>query len=86
MNTLKKRLIRRAVAMVLTVSLVWLIAAPSFAAGEETEETFCKTALKKCIAEAILSGLLSWGATIFMFAAFCVVGYDFCVRYIDESI
>jgi hypothetical protein len=69
--------------MVLTVVLAWLIAAPAFAAAEESEESLCKRALNKCIAEAILSGLLSWGATIVLFATFCVVGYDFCVRYVD---
>ncbi len=86
MKTLKKRLVKRSLAMVLTVVLAWLIAAPAFAADEETEGSFCKAALKKCIAEAIISGLLSWGATIFLFASFCLVGYDFCVKYVDECI
>jgi hypothetical protein len=85
MKTLKKRLVRRSLAMVLMVVLAWLIAAPAFAAGEESEESFCKRALNKCIAEAIISGLLSWGATIVLYAAFCLVGYDFCVKYVDES-
>jgi hypothetical protein len=86
MKTLKKRLVRRSLAMVLTVVLAWLIAAPVFASDEETEASFCKMALKKCIAEAIISGLLSWGATIGLFAAFCLVGYDFCVKYVDNSL
>jgi hypothetical protein len=86
MKTLKKRLVRRSLAMVLTVVLAWLIAAPVFASDEETEANFCVAALKKCIAEAIISGLLSWGATIVLFAAFCLVGYDFCVKYVDKSL
>jgi len=83
MKALKKRLVRRSLAMVLTVVLAWLIAAPAFAAEEETEETFCKRAFYKCVAEAILSGILSWGATIVLFASFCLAGYDFCVRYVE---
>ena len=86
MKALKKRLVRRSLAMVLTVVLAWLIAAPAFAVDEETEETFCIRALYKCIADAIISGILSWGASVFLFAFVCVVGYDFCVRYIDELV
>ncbi|MCX6578254.1 MAG: hypothetical protein NTV82_17930 [Candidatus Aminicenantes bacterium] len=86
MKTLKKRLVKRSLAVVMTVVLAWLIAAPAFAADEETEGSFCKRALNKCIAEAIISGLLSWGATIVLFATFCLVGYDFCVKYVDESL
>jgi hypothetical protein len=86
MKTLKKCSVRRSLAMVLTVVLAWLIAAPTFAAAEEAEESFCKAAFNKCLAEAILSGLLSWGATIVLFATFCLVGYDFCVRYVDECL
>jgi len=86
MKTLKKSLVKKSLAMVLTVVLAWLIAAPVFAADEETEESFCKRAWNKCIAEAIISGLLSWGATIVLFAAFCFIGYDFCVKYVDECL
>lgn len=86
MKVLKKRLVRSSLAMVLTVVLAWLIAAPAFAAEEETEESICLAALKRCLAEAIVSGLLSWGSTIVLFLSFCLVGYDFCVRYIDELV
>jgi hypothetical protein len=42
--------------------------------------------LLKCLAEAIVAGLFSLGASFAIFLSFCLVGYDFCERYIEKYV
>lgn len=83
MKSLKKLLVKRSLALVLTVALAWLITGPAFLAAEESEESFCFQVLKKCLGDAILYGLLTMGVGFFVYLTFCLVGYDFCMRYVD---
>jgi len=86
MNTFKKHGVKRSLALVLTAAMAWFLIGPVLAAAEDGESDICRKALAKCIAEAIVSGLLSMGATIVFFVSFCLVGYDFCLKYIDNYV
>lgn len=84
MNTLKKHGVRRSLALLLTAAMAWLLIGPALAVAAVDEQDICRKAWTKCLAEAVISGLLSWGATIVFYLSFCIVGYDFCLKYIDS--
>ncbi len=86
MKTFESVVVRRSLALVLTAALAWLITGPAFAVGEDDEESICSQVLKKCFADAILYGLLTKSIGFIVYLTFCLVGYDFCMRYVDECL
>jgi hypothetical protein len=84
MKSLKKCLVKRSLALVLTAALAWLVTGPAFLAAEESEENFCFQVLKKCFGDAILYGFLTRGIGFVVYMTYCLVGYDFCMKYVDQ--
>ena len=86
MKALKKQGFKGFLALFLTAALAWLIVGPAFAAAAEGEAGVCQRAWQRCLAEAIISGLLSWGVTIVFYVSFCFIGLDFCLKYVDNYV
>jgi len=86
MNTLTRSWSGRAIALVLTVSLVGFMLAASLSAEEENDSSYCERAALKCVSDAIISGLFSQGATLPIFLSFCLIGYGFCEKYVEKYI
>lgn len=86
MNTLTRSWSGRAIALILTVSLVGFMLAASSAAEEGYEGSYCERAALKCVSDAIIAGLFSQGATLPIFLSFCLIGYGFCEKYVEKYI
>jgi hypothetical protein len=69
---------------VLCLALACMLAAPLWPA--EAEAGLCKSVLTKCMGEAIVSGVLSGGTAFMYYATFCLVGYDFCQKYVERYV
>jgi hypothetical protein len=70
-----------ACALVLILSCAALTAA--FPVEDDAESSLCKAAFSRCMAEAIFSGLFSAGGTLFFYVSFCLIGWDFCQKYVQ---
>ncbi len=84
MNKFIKSWTGRAVGWVLIVSFVWIMSAVHLTAEDATYADICGTVFLKCLAEAIIAGLFSLGSSFALFLSFCLVGYDFCERYVER--
>lgn len=84
MNKFIKSWTGRAVGWVLIVTFVWVLTAVHLTAESASDGDFCERVLLTCVAEAIIAGLFSLGASFAMFLSFCLIGYDFCERYIER--
>ena len=74
-------------ARLATCGLVLILAcaalSPAAPAAEDAEASLCKTAFSRCMGEAIVSSLLTGGGALFYHVSFCLIGWDFCQRYIE---
>ncbi len=86
MNKFKRSWSGRVIALALMFAILGFICAPLPAAEEESEASSCESAVLKCVSEAILSGLLSAGATLPIYLSFCLIGYAFCEKYVEKYI
>ena len=86
MNTMTRSWSGRAIALVLTVSLVGIMFAAPLSAEKENDSSYCERAALKCASDAIISGLFSQGATLPIFLGFCLIGYGFCEKYVEKYI
>jgi hypothetical protein len=73
----------RACAWTLVLVLSCAALAAAFPVEEGGEAAVCTAALSRCVGEAIVSGLFSAGATLFYYVSFCLIGWDFCQRYLQ---
>ena len=73
----------RACAWALVLILACTALAAAFPVEESGESAMCKAAFSKCMGEAIVSGFFSAGATLFFYVSFCLIGWDFCQRYVE---
>jgi hypothetical protein len=67
--------------LILSLALVMGAAASPF--EDDAESALCKAAFSRCMGEAIVSGLLSAGGALFYYVSFCLIGWDFCQRYVE---
>jgi hypothetical protein len=72
----------------LALALVFIMACAALApaaapAEDDAEASLCKAAFSRCMGEAIVSGLLTGGGALFYYVSFCLIGWDFCQRYIQ---
>jgi len=72
----------RVCAWTLVFALACAAVAPAVSANDSGEEARCKAAFSRCMGEAIVSGFFSGGSTLFYFVSFCLIGYDFCQKYV----
>jgi hypothetical protein len=86
MNTMNRSFGHRVISAILIVGLIWLTAGAAFAAADDAERGICMEALRRCLGEAIIPGLLGGIPALITALGFCLVGYDFCLRYVDEAI
>ena len=86
MNTLTRSWLGRAIVLALMISLGGFTLAASLSAEEENNSSYCERVALKCVSDAILSGLLSQGATLPVFLSFCLIGYGFCEKYVEKYI
>jgi hypothetical protein len=70
-------------AGLLILSLALAMTAAASPLEEDAESSLCKAALSRCMGDAIFSGLFSSGATLFYYVSFCLIGWDFCQKYIQ---
>jgi hypothetical protein len=67
----------------LILSLSLIASAAAFPLEDDAESSACQAAFSRCMAEAIFAGLLSAGGAIFYYVSFCLIGWDFCKRYVE---
>ena len=72
----------RACAWSLVLVLACAALAAAFPVEEGGEAASCKGAFSRCMGEAIVSGFFSAGATLFYYVSFCLIGWDFCQKYV----
>jgi hypothetical protein len=86
MNTVNRSFGHRVIAAALVVGLIWLTAGACLAAEDDAERGICMEALRRCLGEAIIPGLLGGIPALITALGFCLVGYDFCMKYVNEAI
>jgi hypothetical protein len=76
MKIMKKRKSKRAfvVGLMLFVS-IFLVSSAS-ASGD-----VCRTALDKCMTDALIAGLFSGPQTFLVYSSGCLIGYTWCLKY-----
>jgi len=67
--------------LILACAALAAAAAPS---EDDAEASLCKTAFSRCMGEAIVTSLLTGGGALFYHVSFCLIGWDFCQRYIQD--
>ena len=72
----------RACAWALVLILACAALAAALSVDASGESALCKAAFSRCMGEAIVSGLFSAGATLFYYVSFCLIGWDFCQKYV----
>ena len=73
----------RIAAGFLILSLALVVTAPASPLEGDADSAICQAALSRCMGEAIFTGLLSSGATLFYYVSFCLIGWDFCQKYVQ---
>jgi hypothetical protein len=86
MNALTKSRLGRAMALALMVSWVGFSLAALPSAEDDNGSGYCERVALKCLAEAVVAGIFSQGATIPFFLSFCLIGYGFCEKYVEKYI
>jgi hypothetical protein len=81
-SSLSKK-VARISAGLLILSLALVMGAAASPLEVDAESGLCKAAFSRCMGEAIFSGLLSSGATLFYYVSFCLIGWDFCQKYVE---
>ena len=67
----------------LILSLALAMTAAASPLEDDAGSSVCTAALARCMGEAIFSGLFSAGATLFFYVSFCLIGWDFCQKYVQ---
>jgi len=70
-------------ALALAFILACAALAPAAPAVDDAEASLCKAAFSRCMGEAIVASLLTGGGALFYQVSFCLIGWDFCQRYIE---
>jgi hypothetical protein len=70
-------------AGLLVLSLVLVTGAAGSPLANDAESTLCQSAFSKCMGEAIATGFLSAGGALFYYVSFCLIGWDFCQKYVQ---
>ena len=70
-------------AGLLILSLVLVTIAAASPLEEDSESALCKAAFSRCMGEAIVTSLLSSGGALFYYVSFCLIGWDFCQKYVE---
>jgi len=86
MNPIKRSRSGRIIALALVLAILGWMSAPQAAAGEDGGSSYCERVALKCISEAVLSGIFTEGATLPVFLSFCLIGYGFCEKYVEQYI
>jgi hypothetical protein len=73
----------RACAWALVLILACAALAAAFPVEASGEAAACKSAFSRCMGEAIVSGFFTAGATLFYYVSFCLIGWDFCQKYVQ---
>ena len=81
-SSLSKSAVRISAGL-LILSLALVIGAAASPLEEGAESSLCKEAFSKCMGEAIVTGLLSAGGALFYYVSFCIIGWDFCQKYVQ---
>jgi hypothetical protein len=82
-SSLSKPAVRiSAVVLILSLALVTGVAASPLT--DDAESSLCMAALSRCMGEAIFAGLISAGGALFYYVSFCLIGWDFCRRYVQD--
>lgn len=68
----------------LILSLALAMTAAASPLEDDADSALCKGAFSRCMGEAIISGLFSSGATLFYYVSFCIIGWDFCQKYVQR--
>jgi len=76
MSKFIKNSAKKFVVVGLILSLVILFSSPGFASKEA-----CENALIKCGVDAAIAGLISGPQSFLAYAAGCLIGYSWCLKY-----
>jgi hypothetical protein len=82
MNYLIKHRGQKILSWVLFSAFLFLATSAAFAG--ESGESICSRAFNRCAGDALWAGLFSGMQSFITYMGACIVGYDFCVRYIQS--
>jgi len=85
MTKLTKSQMGRAFAWILIVSLAWLLSAANLKAGDGSDEDLCNRVFLKCLFDALIAGILTLGKGLPVYLSFCLIGYSFCILYVENQ-
>jgi hypothetical protein len=86
MNKEKRSFWKRGFAILLVAGCLWSAGAVALAEDDEAMTRSCEEALSKCLGDSVWSGLFAGLLPTILFLEICLVGYEFCVRYVAPLI
>jgi len=79
-----KRLPKKKRSRVLAGALVFaLLVGVFFAPSLHANKADCERGLRRCAVDAVVAGMTGGPLAFAMWSSGCLMGYDFCLRYVD---
>jgi hypothetical protein len=86
MRRVKRSFGKRGLSVLLALSVLWAVCAVAFAEDDEAVKRTCEQALVRCLGDSVWSAFFSNLITTVLVLEICLVGYEFCERYIAPLI